>query len=132
MIKINPYIIIITLCISSLCFSQKVKLKNNTIFIDGIETLGFDKKSNKTEYVIYKLNTKDEIINVVSNMNENYKKIIFSESKKSLETRLGYWNSSFIKWLIEQNVLERNGKINEDKIDAFIFKYDENISKRRN
>ena len=102
-----------------------------TFFINGKEILSFEKKSHNNEYVIYELNTKNEIINVVSNVNEGYKKIIFTESKKSLETTLGYWNSSFIKWLIEQNVLSLDGKLNSEKIDSFIEKYDEKITDRK-
>ncbi|WP_430412305.1 hypothetical protein [Kordia sp.] len=105
-------------------------MKRGTIFIEGTETLSYEKKSHKTEYVIYKLNTKEEIINVVSNIREGYKKIYFVESKKSLETRLTYWNRSFIKWLIEQNVLNLNGTINDEKVDSFIAKYDERITQR--
>lgn len=129
--KNNLLLICLFLSFFGICQAQKVKLKKEVIFIDGKEVLNFDKKSHNNEYVIYELNTKNEIINVVSNVNEGYKKIIFTESKKSLETTLGYWNSSFIKWLIEQDVLSLDGKLNGNKIDSFIEKYDERITSRK-
>lgn len=122
---------IVCLLLTGICFSQKVKLKKEVIYIEGNEALSFEKKSHNNEYVIYELNTKNEIINVISYINEGYKKILFTESKKSLETTLGYWNSSFIKWLIEQNVLSLEGKLNSDRIDFFIEKYDEKITDRK-
>ncbi|WP_239178615.1 hypothetical protein [Tenacibaculum sp. Mcav3-52] len=115
----------------TVCHAQKVKMKNNVIFINGKETLRYAKKSHNNEYVIYELHTKNEIINVVSNINDGYKKILFVKSKKSLETTLGYWNKSFIKWLIEQDVMTIDGKLNNDQIDIFIEKYDEKITERK-
>ena len=44
-------------------------------------------------------------------------------------TRL-YWNKSLIGWMLEQDVLTGEGKINTDKIDVFITKFDENVSER--
>jgi len=129
--KNNLLLICLFLSFSGICHAQKVKLKKEVIYIDSKEVLSFDKKSHNNEYVIYELNTKNEIINVVSNVNEGYKKIVFTESKKSLETTLGYWNSSFIKWLIEQNVLSLDGKLNSEEIDSFIEKYDEKITDRK-
>lgn len=127
----KKHLFIVCFLLTGICFSQKVKLKKEVIYIEGKEALSFEKKSHNNEYAIYELNTKNEIVNVVSNVNEGYKKIIFTESKKSLETTLGYWNSSFIKWLIEQNVLSIDGKLNSNKIDYFIEKYDEKITERK-
>ncbi|WP_452231121.1 MULTISPECIES: hypothetical protein [unclassified Lacinutrix] len=41
-----------------------------------------------------------------------------------------YWNKSLIKWFIEQGLLDLNGDFNDDKVDVFIEKFDENITER--
>jgi len=41
-----------------------------------------------------------------------------------------YWNKSLIVWLLEQELLTTDGKLDASKIDNFISKYDEKVSER--
>ena len=115
---------------------KNVKLKKGTIYKDGTEFLSYEKKSNGTELVVYKLNSKDELFTAifypgeVEDKNDNYYKLLFINEDMSLEYSRAYWNKSLIKWLLEQGVLSEEGEINKDKLEVFIKKYDENISEQ--
>lgn len=122
-------IFFIVLLIHSLTvFSQKIELKDNIIRIDGTAVYSYDKITNGTEFVVYELNTKNELVSCVYFPFKDYRKITFSNQKKSLETTTTYWNKSLIKWLLEQNVLTLTGKLNEEKIDLLIVKFDQKIT----
>ena len=117
--------------------AQKVKLKDGKILIDKQEVLSYEMKSYKTEFVVYELGTKNELFTAIyfdtgtkEDRTDDYIKVTFTASGKSFETSKAYFRKYLIKWFIEQGVLNLDGTLNEDKIDAFIKKYDENISKR--
>ncbi|WP_338376476.1 hypothetical protein [uncultured Flavobacterium sp.] len=126
----TTFIIILFLSISSCIYAQEIKLKKETIYIDGKAVLSYEKKSYGNELVIYELNTKNELITDVYNPTSNYQKIFFIKQKKSMEMRPKYWNKSLIKWFIEQDILDVNGNLNEEKVDIFIEKFDEKITER--
>lgn len=123
-------ILLLFLSISTSIYAQKIKLKKETIYIDGIPVLSYEKKSYGNEFVIYELNTKNELITDVYNVHGDYQKIIFTNQQKSMEMRPAYWNKSLIKWFIEQGLLDINGNFNADKVDSFIEKFDEKITER--
>jgi len=116
--------------------AQKVKLKNDVIYVDGEAAFSYARKMNKTELVVYNLNTKDELFTAIfypvniKIHEDNYYKIVFAHESESMEYTRVYWNKSLISWMLEQDVLTGEGKINTDKIDSFITKYDENVSER--
>ena len=118
-------------------FSQtKVKLKKNTVYLNGEEFLSFEKKSHGAELVVYELNTKNELFSAIGNLgdpnidSDDIYKLIFAESGKSMEYSPPYWNKRLIQWLLEQEVLTSDGTINEEKLDSFIKKYDEKLTER--
>lgn len=116
--------------------AQKVKLKKDVVYVDGEAAFSYAKKTSGTELVVYTLNTKDELLTVIfysgnkEIRDDNYYKLVFTNENKLMEYTRPYWNKSLIVWLLEQNILTIDGKMNPDKIDLFITKYDENISER--
>ena len=116
--------------------AQKVKLKNEVIYVDGEATFSYAKKTHGTELVVYTLNTKDELFTAIfysgdAQINDdNYYRLVFTTENKSMEYTRTYWNKFLIQWLLEQDVLTTGGKLDASKIDGFISKYDENISER--
>ncbi|MCJ8291144.1 MAG: hypothetical protein HRT58_15770 [Crocinitomicaceae bacterium] len=116
--------------------AQKVKLKKDVIYVDGEATFSFAKKTHGTEFVVYTLNTKDELFTAIfyagntEVRDDNYYKLVFTNEKKSMEYTRTYWNKYLIGWLLEQDILNVKGEMDPDKIDGFITKYDENISER--
>lgn len=127
---------LVLLSVSGYSFSQKVKLKKNTIYLDGNEFLSFEKKSHGSEFVIYELNTKNELFSAIGNLgdfnddSDDIYKLFFTASEKSMEYSPPYWNKQLILWLLEQEVLTYEGTIDESKIDVFIKKYDEKLTER--
>ncbi len=116
--------------------AQKVKLKKDVVYVDGEATFSYAKKTHGTEFVVYTLNTKDELFTAIfypgdtENRDDNYYKLVFTNEKKSLEYTRTYWNKFLISWLLEQDILTVEGTMNLSKIDNFIAKYDENVSER--
>lgn len=111
-------------------------MKKNIIYLDGTEFLSFEKKSHGSEFVIYELNTKNELFSAIGNLgdfnddSDDIYKLFFTASEKSMEYSPPYWNKQLILWLLEQEVLTYEGIIDESKIDVFIKKYDEKLTER--
>lgn len=116
--------------------AQKVKLKKDIIYVDGEARFSYAKKTHGREFVVYTLNTKDELFTAIfysgdsENSEGDYYKLVFTNEKKSMEYTRTYWNKYLITWLIEQDILLVEGTMDPDKIDNFINKYDENITER--
>lgn len=84
---------------------------------------------------IYDLNTGEEIMYIYLNDNEtfsyledDYIKVYFTKSKKSLETKLHH--RVLMEKLINEKVLKSDWTLDTDLIEDFIEKYDENITER--
>lgn len=115
------------LSFTAICNAQAVKLKNNTIYLDGKETWSFDRNESKTEYFIYELGTKKEIINIIS-LEGGFKRVLFVDSRKHMKTKNAFWGKTLIQWMLEQKVLNVNGALDDNKVDLFIAKYDEQVA----
>lgn len=130
------FLIALSLLFTQNSFAQKVKMKKGTIYLDGQEFLSYEKRSNGMEVVVFELNTEKELFTCIfyngnkEIRDDNYYRLVFSESVKSMEYSQPYWNKSLIKWLLEQKVLTDDGKIDDEKIDIFIKKFDEKVSER--
>lgn len=92
-------------------------------------------KYSASFFNIYDLNTGEEIMYIYLNDNEtmtylddDYIKVYFTKSKKSLETKLH--QRVLMEKLINERVLKSDWTLDEDRIEDFIEKYDENITKR--
>jgi hypothetical protein len=122
--------------------AQEVELKDDSVLLDGKAILKYE-KINFTQYSFYSLEG-DEILFYKSFNNEtpkyiddDYYILNFLTAKKKIETKDFGKIASFmdskksmqklIKWLLKEKVLESDGKLNFDKIEAFHEKYNENI-----
>uniref|UniRef100_UPI00404A74D6 hypothetical protein n=1 Tax=Flavobacterium sp. TaxID=239 RepID=UPI00404A74D6 len=131
-------LLLLLLSISYSAFSQNVKLKKNKLILDDKEIMNYELKNYSTEIHLYNLNTNDEEIFIFyhdnetrENRDDDYLKIFFIKSNKKLEVAQPFdsWKQR-VKFLIENNVIDKDGNLIEDKIDLFVLKYNEDISKR--
>ncbi|RSC93440.1 hypothetical protein [Tenacibaculum singaporense] len=128
-----------TILISSLGFSQKIKLKKGKVLVDGKEILNYQKRGLGTELILYSLDSKDEIVNMFqenngthSYLDDDYKKMFFTKDEiwvESSRVSTRGWKY-MIKLLLENNVLDNEGSINSKNLKKFAKKYDENITNR--
>ncbi|AZJ35136.1 hypothetical protein [Tenacibaculum singaporense] len=128
-----------TILISSLGFSQKIKLKKGKVLVDGKEILNYEKRGLGTELILYSLDSKDEIVNMFqensgthSYLDDDYKKMFFTKDEIWVESsRVSNRGWKYmIKLLLENNVLDNEGNINSKNLKKFAKKYDENITNR--
>lgn len=92
-------------------------------------------KYSASYFNIYDLNTGEEIMYIYLNNNEtiaylddDYIKVYFTKPKKSLETKLHH--RVLMEKLINEKVLKSDWTLDENQIEDFIEKYDENITDR--
>jgi hypothetical protein len=105
--------------------------------IDNVEVFDFKKNDHTGEFSIYEKDTKNELIFIYYNDNgtkgyrdDDYIKINFLTLNKTVENDLALWSENLIKWLYENDLFTTDGKLNEQAIDKFIVKYNQNISER--
>ncbi|KIX22692.1 hypothetical protein SY27_02390 [Flavobacterium sp. 316] len=131
-------LLLLLLSINYSVFSQNVKLKKNKLILDDKEIMNYELKNYSGEIHLYGLNTNDEEIFIFYHDNEtretrddDYLKIFFIKYNKKLEVAQPFdsWKQR-VKFLIENNVIDKDGNLVEDKIDLFVLKYNEDISKR--
>ncbi|AZJ34742.1 hypothetical protein [Tenacibaculum singaporense] len=118
--------------------AQKIKLKKGKVLLDGKEILKYEREDFGVYQIhFYSLDSDDEILFFKRNDNEtssyfddDYTQIKFLGFKKSLEIKQKKSWKKYLLWLIKKKVLDKNGKLNEDKADDLIENYDENITGR--
>lgn len=115
--------------------AQKVNFKKEFVLVDGKNCFVFKNDKTSCFYYIYDLETNEEVMYLCYNDNEtssnyddDYYKVFFSKSGKSLE--LKSYKEKIVEMAIQNKVITAECKIDEDKIDNFITKYDENITNR--
>ena len=113
--------------------AQEVKLKKDIVYVANDPTFSFVKKALGNELYVYKLNTKEELVNMIV---ENYgteskvddvKKIIFTQQNTVIQSKnFRSRNYEFlIALLIEEKVIDLKGEINADNLKRFKAKYDD-------
>ena len=131
--------IIISLFFTTVSFAQKVQFKKSKVLIDKIETFDFNRSLLSNDFSLYKLNSKDEIIYISHFNNEtpryhddDYKKIVFIKQNIIVESsRLRSKTlKQLIRLLLEEEILDKDGNINPEKLQSFVTKYNENITNR--
>ncbi len=135
----NRYFLTFLLClITSLGFSQKIKLKKEKIFLDDKEFLSCEKGGafGAVTYDLSELNTNKRIIILVQNdggthmeISDDYTQIKFLTKGEQAEIRGGNIYNA-IKLLLKNGVLTPEGTLDESQIDLFIKNYDEKISEK--
>ena len=131
--KYLNYIAVLLLSATALS-AQEVKLKKEIIYVGDAPTFSFAKKSMGNELYVYKLNTKEELVNMtVDNNNteskvDDSKKIVFTKQNTTIASKnFRSRNYEFlIALLIEEKVIDLKGDINLDNLKRFKEKYDEN------
>ncbi len=127
--------------------AQKVEIKNEDVLLDGNAILKAE-KINVGQYSFYALNG-DEILmfkifdNETPQYNQDdYYVLNFIEQKKKLQSTdfskvvvgLGMNSRKSMEkmttWLLKEKVITPEGKINPDRLDVLIDKYDEKILER--
>lgn len=131
--KYLNYIAVLLLSVTALS-AQEVKLKKEIIYVGDAPTFSFAKKSMGNELYVYKLNTKEELVNMTVDNNNTESKV--DDSKKIVFTKLNTTIASknfrsrnyefLIALLIEEKVIDLKGDINLDNLKRFKEKYDEN------
>jgi len=111
-------------------FAQEVKIKKDVVYVDGVESLNvggdmnnvsfYDLEGNEIVFMRYIHDSKYASL---------YTKTTFLDINKSF-TNMTYifTKKDLIKKLIENKVLV-NGKIDPEKAERFITKYDEQVEK---
>ena len=117
--------------------SQKVKLKNEKISIDGKEVLKYE-KIDMNNIVLYPIDKDSEIIqisrmdNETNDIGDDYVKFYFIESKLKLESnsigRRGW--EYYIEWLVKNKVIDSDGILNKERVEQVVSRFDENITVR--
>lgn len=128
----------LTLATYSTIKAQKIKLKKETVFVDGNPTFEYKKQAMATQCSIYRMDTKEEILFIKGDNNgtlhyhdDDFTQITFIKSKKKLESKsLNVSYKGILQQLISNKVLDLEGNINLDKLETFFAKYDENITNR--
>lgn len=127
-----------TVLVSSLGFSQKVKLKKGKVLVDGKEIMTYKRESwGAYKLHLFSLKSEDELIELNKNDNEtstyyddDFLQIRFLTQGKVAEVKDKRSFKKIIQWLIKKKVITENGELNTDKVDLFIKNYDENITNR--
>ncbi|AWA30939.1 hypothetical protein HYN48_13115 [Flavobacterium magnum] len=114
--------------------AQDIKFDDNKVLVDKTERFDFVRKSMGTEFSLYKLNTKDEIIYMTSERNgtdryfdDDFRRITFVEQKITIESsRLKFdsWKA-IIKLLLEDKVIDFEGNIDAERLERFSAKYND-------
>jgi hypothetical protein len=129
-------------------FAQEIEIKDNKVLLDGKPILKSE-RINPVQYSFYSLDSGDEVLvyrgfdnETPKNANDDYFVLNFLIEKKKVESTdfskitsgLGMSikknMQKMIAWLIKEKVLTNEGKINHDKLDIFVEKYNENIVQR--
>lgn len=118
--------------------AQEIKLDKNIVYADNQPTFSFAKKSMGNQFYVYKLNTTEELFNIIVDNNnteskvDDSKKIVFAQQNTTIQSK-NFRNQKWdflIALLLEEKVIDAKGEINTDNLKRFKAKYDEgNINK---
>ena len=135
--KYLNYIAVLFLTSTTLS-AQEVKLKKEIVYVADASTFSFAKKGMGNELHLYKLNTKDELFNMVVDNNgteskvDDSKKIFFPIQNTTIASKnfRGRDYEFLISLLIQEKVIDLKGEINADNLIRFKAKYDDgNVNK---
>ena len=112
----------------SIVSAQKIKIKKGVIYVDGEKCLTtdgdpvnisfYDADGEEIVFMKYMDDKRD---------GETYMKVTFLDQKLSLTSKsILFTRKMLIRRLLATKTIE-NCKLNEDKVERFILKYDENI-----
>jgi hypothetical protein len=108
--------------------AQKIKIKKGVIYVDDVECLStdgdpvnisfYDSEGEEIVFMKYLDDKRD---------GDNYMRVTFLKQKKSFTSKsIIFTKKMLIRRLLNTKTIE-DCKLNEDKVDRFILKYDEDI-----
>ncbi|KQS92709.1 hypothetical protein [Chryseobacterium sp. Leaf394] len=121
------------LIVSCLAFGQKIKLKDDKVYVDDKECLSYKSKVS-VRNSFFTLDGKPvfyiDVIIVDSKLgvDGSYEKVSFADSEEISTTRNEYSRKAIILQLIEMGVIE-NCKFNPDRIKDYVKRYNQNFEK---
>jgi len=134
-------ITVLFLVLSTVAFSQKVKFKKDKVIIDDVEMYNYDREGFMTTFstlssqefmsvLITQYQTRNESYyqmkdpekySISPYKTENVFTVKFLQSGKEMFTQMS--DKEVIKAFFKANLMDENGKIDEEKLDVFITKY---------
>ena len=121
-------ILLLVLSINTI-LGQKIKIKKGNIFIDGTKCLSTD--GDPLNISFYDIEGEEIIFMkyLDTKYGENYMKVTFLDQKLSLTSKsIVFTRKMLIRRLLATKTIE-DCKLNPDKVERFILKFDENIEK---
>jgi hypothetical protein len=112
-------------------FCQSFDIKNNIVFIDGKECLKISSSDPNNVAILDADGNEIIFLKFIhdSKYGSLYNKIIFLDQKVSFTSKTYiYTKKNLIKRLLAEKVIE-NCKLNSEKIEKFILKFDEDVEK---
>ena len=124
--------LIFTLLITVTLSAQEIKLKKEIVYVGDAPTFSFAKKAMGNELYVYKLNTKEELVNLIVDDNnteskvDDSKKITFTKQNVTIISKdfRGRNYEFLLTMLLDAKVINLNGEINTDNLIKFKQKYD--------
>ncbi len=119
-------------------FAQKIKFKKDKILVDNTELVSFSKGGafGSVSYELTELGTNKRIITLIQydggthmELSDDYTQIKFLTNGEKAEISGGDLREA-IKLLLKNEVLTKDGKLDETKIELFVKNYDEKITDR--
>lgn len=114
---------------------KDIKFKHKKGFVIVEDQNCFKLKWSAGYFYIADLTSGDEVMYIYQNNNEttenpadDYSKVYFTNAGKYFETKMHF--KIIMEKLINEGIITSDWKIDGAKIDAFISKYDENITNR--
>lgn len=117
------------LIVSCLAFGQKIKLKDDKVFVDAKECLNYKSKGS-TKNSFFTLDGKPAfyVDLIIVDGKGSYEKVSFVDSDEIATMRNEFSRKAIISQLIEMGVIE-NCKINPEKIKDYIKRYNQDYEK---
>ncbi|MCF6132253.1 hypothetical protein [Flavobacterium wongokense] len=124
---------LLVLITSATLTAQKIKLKKEVVYIDELPVFSYGKKAMGNELYVYKLNTKEELLNMVVDNNnteskvDDSKRIVFAKQNTTIQSRnfRGRDYEFLIGLLLEEHVIDPKGEINLNSLVRFKSKFDD-------
>ncbi|SNR14971.1 hypothetical protein [Tenacibaculum jejuense] len=115
-------------------YAQKIKLFNGNVYLDDKVILKYEKRTFNSELKLYTIDSNEEIGDFVEYssrqyINGGFKKLYFTKENFKIEsTRLKArgWKHT-IAVLVEEKVINADGKIVKENLENFAHKYHENL-----
>jgi len=132
---LTTFLAFVVVCLANNVSAQKIKLKDNTVTVDGVYLMECDTRASLTEF--YLLKNDKELVMVTWDNNETPKfseddwmTIYFLEEDVKVETKRSRARKGTVKWLLENKVITSEGTLDPDKVEMFFKKYDQQITER--